>query len=121
MIRRPPRSTLFPYTTLFRSTPEGGAITLSASHETNEEQPNTKDEGRAAQPLAHRRSPFVVLRVSDTGSGIAAEDLPFIFDRFYRADKARQRAGSNESGLGLAIAKAIVEAHGGMLAVESRL
>ena len=63
---------------------------------------------------------MVILRVSDTGSGIEADDLPFIFDRFYRADQSRQRVDSNASGLGLAIAKAIVEAHGGTLAVESR-
>src|SRR3982751_1380093 len=62
----------------------------------------------------------VVLTVRDTGSGIEADDLPFIFDRFYRADQSRQRVDSNASGLGLAIAKAIVEAHGGTLAVESR-
>ncbi len=61
----------------------------------------------------------IELAVRDTGAGIAAEDLPFIFDRFYRADKARQRAGSNESGLGLAITKAIVEAHGGKIWAES--
>lgn len=61
------------------------------------------------------------LSVSDTGSGIAADDLPFIFDRFYRADKARQRTDSTASGLGLAIAKAIVEAHGGMIAAQSIL
>jgi two-component system, OmpR family, sensor histidine kinase BaeS len=103
-----------------RYTPEGGAITLSAAQETKNDRPNTKDEGSAAQPFVLRPSSLVVLRVSDTGSGIAAEDLPFIFDRFYRADKARQRADSNESGLGLAIAKAIVEAHGGRLAVDSQ-
>lgn len=61
----------------------------------------------------------VYLQVRDTGSGIAAEDLPFIFDRFYRADKARQRTDSASSGLGLAITKAIVEAHGGTIAVDS--
>src|SRR5207253_3842271 len=59
------------------------------------------------------------LQVRDTGSGIAAEDLPFIFDRFYRADKSRQRSNSTASGLGLAITKAIVEAHGGTIVAES--
>lgn len=61
----------------------------------------------------------VQLIVSDTGSGIDPADLPFIFDRFYRTDKARQRTGDDSSGLGLAIAKAIVEAHGGTLTVAS--
>jgi two-component system, OmpR family, sensor histidine kinase BaeS len=61
----------------------------------------------------------VEISVRDTGTGIAAEDLPFVFDRFYRADRARQREGDGTSGLGLAIAKAIVEAHGGTIAAES--
>ncbi|MCW5853997.1 MAG: HAMP domain-containing histidine kinase [Anaerolineae bacterium] len=61
----------------------------------------------------------VYLSVSDTGAGIQPDDLPFIFDRFYRADKARQRSDDTSSGLGLAIAKAIVEAHGGALGVTS--
>ncbi|MBI5566206.1 MAG: HAMP domain-containing protein [Chloroflexi bacterium] len=61
----------------------------------------------------------VQLIVSDTGSGIDPDDLPFIFDRFYRTDKARQRDNDDSSGLGLAIAKAIVEAHGGTLTVTS--
>jgi len=63
----------------------------------------------------------VDLKVSDTGSGIAAEDLPFVFDRFYRADQSRQRNDDNSSGLGLAIAKAIVEAHSGTISVTSTL
>jgi two-component system sensor histidine kinase BaeS len=62
----------------------------------------------------------VRLRVADTGSGIAPDDLPCVFDRFYRSDKSRQRTES-ESGLGLAIAKSLVEAHGGSISVESRL
>jgi two-component system sensor histidine kinase BaeS len=61
----------------------------------------------------------VRLRVRDTGEGIAPEDVPLVFDRFYRADKARQRVESTASGLGLAIAKAIVEALGGTIGVES--
>jgi two-component system sensor histidine kinase BaeS len=55
--------------------------------------------------------------VQDTGSGIAPADLPHVFDRFYRADAAREQTGS--SGLGLAIAKGIVEAHGGRITVDS--
>jgi two-component system, OmpR family, sensor histidine kinase BaeS len=61
----------------------------------------------------------VVLRVQDSGAGIEAEHLPFVFDRLYRADPARQRNDWDSSGLGLAIAKAIIEAHGGTITAES--
>jgi two-component system OmpR family sensor kinase/two-component system sensor histidine kinase BaeS len=64
------------------------------------------------------RESDVVFSVADTGEGIAAEDLPHVFDRFYRAEKSRSRA-SGGSGLGLAISRGIVEAHGGLIWAES--
>lgn len=64
----------------------------------------------------------VLLSVRDTGSGIPAADLPHIFDRFYRGDKARLRdRPSRGTGLGLAICKSIVTAHNGRMEVESRV
>ena len=79
----------------FRYTPSGGEIMLAGSVAAGE----------------------VLLQIRDNGSGISPEDLPHIFDRFYRGDKARRESG--ESGLGLAIAKSIVEAHSGRISVES--
>src|SRR5436309_11266297 len=79
-----------------RHTPAGGNITISA------------------QPMGE------VLRVcvSDTGTGIDAADLPYIFERFYRVDRART-ASAGGSGLGLSIVKAIITAHGGTVSAES--
>ncbi|MEK4340562.1 ATP-binding protein [Brevibacillus sp. FSL L8-0710] len=81
-----------------RHTPENGIVTLRA---------------RGDQTL--------LLEVNDTGSGIPQEDLPFVFERFYKADKARTRGKAGGTGLGLAIAKNIVEAHGGTIGVQSKL
>ena len=60
----------------------------------------------------------VVFEVADTGPGIAPEDLPFVFDRFWRADKSRTRE-TGGSGLGLAIVRHLVEAHGGTVTAGS--
>ena len=58
------------------------------------------------------------MEVADTGRGIAPEDLPRLFDRFYRADPSRSRS-TGGSGLGLTIARRLVEAHGGTIGAES--
>jgi signal transduction histidine kinase len=75
-----------------------------------------RPDGEARVKLEAREG-LAVLEISDTGQGIAPDDLPHVFERFYRADKSRTGAGN--SGLGLAICKAIVEAHSGVIEVSS--
>jgi signal transduction histidine kinase len=82
-----------------RYTPDGGLIVLEAAAPSSNE---------------------LQLTVGDNGTGIALEDLPHVFDRFYRGDTSQQM-DDGESGLGLAIAKSIVEMHGGIISVESEL
>jgi signal transduction histidine kinase len=79
-------------------TPMGGRITIAAYH----------------------ADQWVTVKVQDTGGGIAAEDLPYLFERFWRADKSRSRA-TGGAGLGLAIVKQLVMAHGGWIKVDSEI
>lgn len=67
---------------------------------------------------ARRTGAGVEVEVRDTGEGIRPEDLPYVFDRFYRGEKSRSRA-TGGAGLGLAIAQGVVAAHGGHIRVES--
>ena len=76
------------------------------------------DEGGKVDVKLSRGGVNVIISVSDTGIGIAEKDLPNIFERFYRADESRARV-TGGSGVGLAIVKASVEAHGGTITVES--
>jgi len=75
--------------------------------------------GGLVEVRAGRTDQGVEVSVRDTGEGIRAEDLPHIFERFYRGEKSRSRA-TGGSGLGLAIARGIVQAHGGEIHVDSR-
>jgi signal transduction histidine kinase len=75
--------------------------------------------GGAVRAILDGEPQAVRVTVADTGSGIAPEDLPHVFERFYRADKSRDRT-SGGAGLGLAIARQIVELHGSSLEVQSR-
>jgi signal transduction histidine kinase len=87
-------------------TPSGGTISVRA---------DSVMAGGAA-----RSGDWIEVQVSDTGAGISPQDLPHVFDRFYRADRSRTRA-TGGSGLGLAIAKQFVEAHGGQISASSEI
>ncbi|HXG35668.1 MAG TPA: ATP-binding protein, partial [Dehalococcoidia bacterium] len=75
-------------------------------------------EGGSVHVSSRGDSQVVTLQVSDTGQGIDPQDLPRIFERFYKVDRAR---GGSGTGLGLAVAKHIVEAHGGQISADSQL
>ena len=75
-------------------------------------------EGGAVAVSCRTFSDAIEIAVSDTGSGISPEDLPYVFDRFYRTDPSRDRA-TGGAGLGLTIARRLVEAHGGALEASS--
>ena len=80
---------------------------------------HTVNRGRVSV-WVRRSTQGVEVTVSDTGEGIRAEDIPYVFDRFYRGEKSRNRSLGG-AGLGLAIARGIVQAHGGDIQVESNL
>lgn len=96
-----------------RHTPEGGQVSILA---TRKEEGTQVDKYTGKQG---RNTQYVLITVADTGEGIPPSDIPHIFDRFYRADKSRTDADGASSGLGLAIAKALVEAHGGRIWASS--
>ncbi|WNR42480.1 ATP-binding protein [Paenibacillus roseipurpureus] len=72
-----------------------------------------------AEPGLYKDRPAIRIEIADEGKGIPAEDLPFIFERFYKADKARTRGSSGGTGLGLAIVKNIIDSHQGSVTVQS--
>ncbi len=80
---------------------------------------HTPAEGRVTVS-AKPREAWVEVQVEDTGAGITDADLPHVFERFYRADPARSRTSGSGAGLGLTIAKQLVQAHGGNIWARSR-
>ncbi len=81
---------------------------------------HTPSGGRVTVAARRLDDRFVEVAVEDTGAGIASEDLPHIFERFYRADSSRARA-TGGSGLGLTIARQLIAAHGGTIGATSEV
>lgn len=94
-----------------RHTPPGGTVLLKAAGD-------PPVPARAGRTVGAATTAGVRIEVSDTGSGIAPEDLPHVFDRFWRAEKSRSRQ-TGGSGLGLSIVRKLIEAHGGTVEAHS--
>ena len=76
------------------------------------------DAGGSARVAVHADAENALLEVADTGIGIAPEDLPHVFTRFWRGEKSRSR-DTGGAGIGLSIVKELVQAHGGAISVDS--
>ncbi|QKY69230.1 ATP-binding protein [Lentibacillus sp. CBA3610] len=82
---------------------------------------HTKENGYV-KVIVDSSDTYLYISIEDNGSGIPEEDIPFVFERFYKADKSRAKSSSKKgTGLGLAIAKNIVEAHEGRISVKSKM
>jgi signal transduction histidine kinase len=99
-----------------RYTPAGGQVIVRAGRMKDQE--GRMKEAAANRPFILHPSSFILFEVADTGAGIPPDELPHVFERFYRADKARARE-TGGSGLGLAIVQRLVELQGGRIWVAS--
>jgi two-component system, OmpR family, sensor kinase len=100
-----------------RYTPVGGKVEVAVANSSRVQQGKGAVRSRSARD-AGTSNPMALLTVSDSGIGISPTDLPHVFERFYRADKARSRAQGG-SGLGLSIAQYIAQAHAGSIEASS--
>jgi signal transduction histidine kinase len=106
-------------TNAVRHTPAGGSVTISVKPGDWGLGTGDWEHARGHSPSPQFPVPNITVEVADTGEGIAPDDLPRIFEHFYRGEKSRSRA-TGGAGLGLAIARGIVEAHGGRIWAASQ-
>lgn len=110
-----------------KHTPTGGRVKVTGyqikvdENRIRVQTQNPLDYSLTSKPstlIPHPEGAWAIIHVTDTGEGIPPRDLPYVFERFYRADHSRSRDHGG-SGLGLSIAKALVESHGGLIWLES--